>query len=134
MSHFVFSSVERGGEIDDKDAILDRLVKIHIENHVKSLGEKGLKWTQVDSCLLKLLELTSITRTEFYDRASSPYACTVCQPAESFLQHWQCEPFCCHCIKMFILMPLQNTFEFTPNAQIWPRAVSVHLPLGTERL
>ena len=71
MSHFVFSSVERGGEIDDKDAILDRLVKIHIENHVKSLGEKGLKWTQVDSCLLKLLELTSVTRTEFYDRASS---------------------------------------------------------------
>ena len=71
MSHFVFSSVERGGEIDDKDAILDRLVKIHIENHVKSLGEKGLKWTQVDSCLFKLLELTSVTRTEFYDRASS---------------------------------------------------------------
>ena len=56
MSHFVFSSVERGGEIDDKDAILDRLVKIHIENHVKSLGEKGLKWTQVDSCLFKLLD------------------------------------------------------------------------------
>ncbi|KAK7691484.1 hypothetical protein QCA50_004883 [Cerrena zonata] len=45
VSHYVFSSVERGGEGDDKNAILDRKVKISIENHVKSLGEKGLKWT-----------------------------------------------------------------------------------------
>ena len=70
----------------------------------------------------------------FYDRASSPYACAVCQPAEPFLQHWQCEPLRSRCIKMFILIPLQNTFEFTPNAQIWPRAVSVRSPLSTENL
>ncbi|CAL1699637.1 unnamed protein product [Somion occarium] len=43
--HFVFSSVERGGETFDEDLILDRAAKVKIEKHVRSLGEKGLNWT-----------------------------------------------------------------------------------------
>jgi hypothetical protein len=42
---FVYSSVERGGEKDDDKAVLDRLAKVRIERHVKSLGKKGLPWT-----------------------------------------------------------------------------------------
>ncbi|THH27971.1 hypothetical protein EUX98_g6234 [Antrodiella citrinella] len=47
VSHFVFSSVERGGEAYDDQLTLDRLAKVRIERHLKSLGEKGLKWTYV---------------------------------------------------------------------------------------
>ncbi|KAJ8090705.1 hypothetical protein PM082_018269 [Marasmius tenuissimus] len=45
VSHFVFSSVERGGEDADEIMMDDRLAKIRIEKHVKELGTKGLKWT-----------------------------------------------------------------------------------------
>lgn len=45
VSHFIYSSVERGGERDDDKVILDRKVKARIERHIKSLGEKGLGWT-----------------------------------------------------------------------------------------
>ncbi|TFK61648.1 NAD(P)-binding protein [Pluteus cervinus] len=41
---FIFSSVERGGEEKDDDAVLDRLAKVRIERHVRSLGDKGLPW------------------------------------------------------------------------------------------
>ncbi|KAK1233511.1 hypothetical protein PQX77_003322 [Marasmius sp. AFHP31] len=47
VSHFVFSSVERGGEDADEIMMDDRLAKIRIEKHVKELGTKGLKWTIV---------------------------------------------------------------------------------------
>ncbi|THU81965.1 NAD(P)-binding protein [Dendrothele bispora CBS 962.96] len=45
VQSFVFSSVERGSERDDDKAVLDRLAKVRIEHHIKSLGEKGLPWT-----------------------------------------------------------------------------------------
>jgi len=45
VSHFVFSSVERGDESYDDQWTLDRAAKVKIERHVKSLGEKGLRWT-----------------------------------------------------------------------------------------
>ncbi|KAG7091724.1 hypothetical protein E1B28_008125 [Marasmius oreades] len=45
ISFFVFSSVERGGEGADDTMMDDRLAKIRIENHVKQLGTKGLKWS-----------------------------------------------------------------------------------------
>ncbi|KAL0571564.1 hypothetical protein V5O48_010396 [Marasmius crinis-equi] len=45
VSHFVFSSVERGGEGSDETMMDDRLAKIRIEKHVQDLGTKGLKWT-----------------------------------------------------------------------------------------
>jgi hypothetical protein len=45
VSHFIFSSVERGGEVFDDHLTLDRGAKVNIERHIKSLGTKGLKWT-----------------------------------------------------------------------------------------
>ncbi|KAF7312854.1 NAD-binding protein [Mycena kentingensis (nom. inval.)] len=46
VASFVFSSVERGGEYNDDNAVLDRRAKVLIERHVKALGEsKGLPWT-----------------------------------------------------------------------------------------
>ncbi|KAK7054895.1 hypothetical protein VNI00_003358 [Paramarasmius palmivorus] len=45
VSHFVFSSVERGGEGFDATMMGDRLAKINIEKHVKHLGAQGLNWT-----------------------------------------------------------------------------------------
>ncbi|KAF8584823.1 NAD(P)-binding protein [Ramaria rubella] len=45
VSHLVFSSVERGGEGYDDHLVLDRAAKVKIERHIKSLTEKGLKWT-----------------------------------------------------------------------------------------
>ncbi|KAF8214650.1 NAD(P)-binding protein [Mycena galopus ATCC 62051] len=46
VTSFVFSSVERGGEYNDENAVLDRRAKVLIEQHVKALGEsKGLPWT-----------------------------------------------------------------------------------------
>lgn len=47
VSTFIFSSAERGGERDDDKAILDRLAKVKIERHIRSLGAKGLSWTCV---------------------------------------------------------------------------------------
>ncbi|KAI5117406.1 hypothetical protein M0805_004628 [Coniferiporia weirii] len=43
VQHFVFSSVERGGEGFDDQLTLDRAAKVHIERHIKSLD--GLRWT-----------------------------------------------------------------------------------------
>ncbi|KAI0077334.1 NAD(P)-binding protein [Panus rudis PR-1116 ss-1] len=43
--HFVFSSVERGGEEDEEKLVVDRAAKARIEKHVLGLGEKGLNWT-----------------------------------------------------------------------------------------
>ncbi|KAH8101418.1 NAD(P)-binding protein [Cristinia sonorae] len=45
VSHFVYSSAERGGEQYDDETKLDRLAKVRIERHVRSLEERGLKWT-----------------------------------------------------------------------------------------
>ncbi|KAE9407574.1 NAD(P)-binding protein [Gymnopus androsaceus JB14] len=45
VTSFVFSSVERGGERDDDKAVLDRLAKVKIEQHIRELGNKGLPWT-----------------------------------------------------------------------------------------
>ncbi|KAF9254135.1 NAD(P)-binding protein [Marasmius fiardii PR-910] len=45
VSHYVFSSVERGGEGADDTMLDDRLAKIRIEKHVKELGKQGLTWT-----------------------------------------------------------------------------------------
>ncbi|ESK96975.1 NAD(P)-bindingprotein [Moniliophthora roreri MCA 2997] len=45
VMHFVFSSVERGGEASDATMMNDRLAKINIEKHVKELGKRGLSWT-----------------------------------------------------------------------------------------
>ncbi|CAL1699638.1 unnamed protein product [Somion occarium] len=45
VGHFVYSSVDRSANSDDEGLILDRGVKVNIEKHVKSLGEKGLNWT-----------------------------------------------------------------------------------------
>ncbi|TCD61456.1 hypothetical protein EIP91_008413 [Steccherinum ochraceum] len=45
VSHFVFSSAERGGEALDDELKTDRLAKVRIERHTKELGEKGLRWT-----------------------------------------------------------------------------------------
>lgn len=47
VSAFIFSSVERGGESYDDKLTLDRAAKVKIERHVRSLGDKGLKWTCV---------------------------------------------------------------------------------------
>ncbi|KAH8114192.1 NAD(P)-binding protein [Phellopilus nigrolimitatus] len=43
VQHFVFSSVERGGEGYDDQLTLDRHAKVQIERHIKSLD--GLHWT-----------------------------------------------------------------------------------------
>ena len=45
VSHFIFSSIERGGEDFDDMLTLDRAAKVRIERHIKSLTERGLKWT-----------------------------------------------------------------------------------------
>ncbi|CAK5267062.1 unnamed protein product [Mycena citricolor] len=46
VSCFVFSSVERGGEYNDDNAVLDRRAKVMIERHIKQLGNsKDLPWT-----------------------------------------------------------------------------------------
>ncbi|KAK7685952.1 hypothetical protein QCA50_010762 [Cerrena zonata] len=46
--HFVYSSVERGGESDDDDpSMVGRIAKVRIERYIKSLGRKGLNWTTV---------------------------------------------------------------------------------------
>ncbi|CAK5266301.1 unnamed protein product [Mycena citricolor] len=46
VSCFVFSSVERGGEYNDDNAVLDRRAKVMIERHIKQLGNlKSLPWT-----------------------------------------------------------------------------------------
>ncbi|KIK54611.1 hypothetical protein GYMLUDRAFT_76951 [Collybiopsis luxurians FD-317 M1] len=45
VSAFIFSSAERGGEVDDDKFELDGLAKVNIERHVKELGNKGLSWT-----------------------------------------------------------------------------------------
>ena len=47
VSTFIFSSVERGGESYDDQLTLDRAAKVKIERHVRSLGERGLRWTYV---------------------------------------------------------------------------------------
>ena len=47
VSLFVYSSAERGGEIDDDNFVLDRLAKVRIERYIRQLGEKGLPWTCV---------------------------------------------------------------------------------------
>ncbi|KAF8808741.1 NAD(P)-binding protein [Phlegmacium glaucopus] len=45
VSHFIFSSVERGGESFDDNLTLDRAAKVKIERHIKGLTDKGLRWT-----------------------------------------------------------------------------------------
>ena len=45
VSHFIFSSIERGGEGFDYMLTLDRAAKARIERHIKRLTERGLKWT-----------------------------------------------------------------------------------------
>ncbi|KAK7000305.1 NAD-binding protein [Favolaschia claudopus] len=46
VSSFIFSSVERGGEYNDDNAVLDRRAKVMIERHIKALGEsKNFPWT-----------------------------------------------------------------------------------------
>lgn len=50
VSVFVYSTGERGGEVDDD--IPGKLQhsqesKVAVERHVKALGEKGLTWTSV---------------------------------------------------------------------------------------
>jgi len=50
VSLFVYSSGERGGEVDDD--VPGKLQhsqesKVAVERHVKALGEKGLTWTSV---------------------------------------------------------------------------------------
>ena len=45
VSHFIFSSIERGGEEFDYLLTLDRLAKVRIERHIKELSARGLKWT-----------------------------------------------------------------------------------------
>lgn len=45
VSHFIYSSIERGGEGFDYLLTLDRAAKARIERHIKKLTEKGLKWT-----------------------------------------------------------------------------------------
>ena len=48
VSVFVYSSQERGGEADDdgpNNFKPSTIAKIHVERHVKALGEKGLPWT-----------------------------------------------------------------------------------------
>jgi len=47
-SVFVYSSVERGGEINDDKLVLDRRAKVRIERHIKQLGDNGLPWTWVN--------------------------------------------------------------------------------------
>ena len=61
VSAFIFSSVERGGESYDDKLTLDRAAKVKIERHVRSLGEKGLRWTYVLEALLESIssDLTS---------------------------------------------------------------------------
>ncbi|TDL18495.1 NAD(P)-binding protein [Rickenella mellea] len=43
VHHFVFSSLERGGESFDDNYTLDRAAKVKIERHIRSLD--GLSWT-----------------------------------------------------------------------------------------
>ena len=43
--HFIFSSVERGGEGFDDHLTLDHAAKVRIERHIKTLTPRGLKWT-----------------------------------------------------------------------------------------
>lgn len=43
VEHFVFSSVERGGEADDEKAVLDRMAKVRIERYLKESASLG--WT-----------------------------------------------------------------------------------------
>jgi len=45
VSHFIFSSIERGGEGFDYLLTLDRMAKARIERHIKRMTERGLKWT-----------------------------------------------------------------------------------------
>ena len=45
VSHFIFSSIERGGEGFDHMLTLDRAAKARIEQHMKGLTGRGLKWT-----------------------------------------------------------------------------------------
>jgi hypothetical protein len=45
VEHLIYSSAERGGESGDDQAKLDRLAKVSIELHIKSLS--GLRWTCV---------------------------------------------------------------------------------------
>jgi len=45
VAHFVFSSIERGGEVYDDKLMLDRLAKARIERHIQGLTQRGLKWT-----------------------------------------------------------------------------------------
>ncbi|KIJ39449.1 hypothetical protein M422DRAFT_781028 [Sphaerobolus stellatus SS14] len=45
VESYVLSTVERGGEGNDDNYTLDRAAKVKIERHVRSLGEKGFKWT-----------------------------------------------------------------------------------------
>jgi hypothetical protein len=47
-SVFVYSSAERGGEINDDNVVLHKLAKVRIERHVKQLGDNGLPWTWVN--------------------------------------------------------------------------------------
>lgn len=49
VSHYIYSSAERGGESWDEDTTLNRRAQVMIERHVKSLTEKGLRWTYVRS-------------------------------------------------------------------------------------
>ncbi|PAV19367.1 hypothetical protein PNOK_0430100 [Pyrrhoderma noxium] len=43
VEHLVFSSVERGGEDYDDQLTLDRLAKVQVERHIKSIED--LRWT-----------------------------------------------------------------------------------------
>ncbi|KAG6909668.1 hypothetical protein DXG01_016075 [Tephrocybe rancida] len=45
VSHFIYSSAERGGESYDDHWVLDRLAKVKVERHIRELGAKGLTWT-----------------------------------------------------------------------------------------
>jgi hypothetical protein len=45
VAHFVFSSIERGGESFDANLMLDRAAKARIERHIQGLTQRGLKWT-----------------------------------------------------------------------------------------
>lgn len=48
VSFFMYSSRERGSEKYDHEAKMDYLAKVKLENHLRSLGDKGLQW-----CLLR---------------------------------------------------------------------------------
>lgn len=73
MSAFIVSTAERGGESHDEQlAASPRAAKVKIERHVRSLGEKGLRWTSVHLTLLFLHDAhilrneTSILRPSFF--------------------------------------------------------------------